>query len=1237
MTRARNSANLASHGNLFVDITNDRTGIGSVVPDQNLHVAGTAGFHADVTFTGDLYNTTWDRSANSLKFVDNARLRIGSSDDFQIYHDGSFSRIQNTSGDILIKNSASGRYLYLQSDIIMMQPPGGGDVIFDGRKDGFVRLYHDGSQKFETTAYGTNTTGTAVNDGLVVAGVATVTTMNVTGVLTYEDVTSVDSVGIVTARQGIHIDDSIVHISDPNTKIRFPANDTISFETSGSERIRIDSNGILKLGTSLTDTHVNNAPSEVKFFLNSGRGPYGGLNTNAIIFDNQTAAVNAGGTLTLAGFTGSTAIAKAAIRGGNEGSSSTNNGYFAVFTRPTSGSLAERFRIASDGAATFSGNLTVSGDLSVTGSTTQNNSVSTAQKTITLASGAANNAAADGAGIVVDAGSDTDKTIKWLDSTDRWTFTGGDVSANAFYGDGSNLTGLNVAINTLTNASNNRVLTSSGGSTVNAESALLFNGYELNFNVSGSQIILRGAGVTKHELLAHSSNNDLTFVNNRDGGNVTSNIVFKGSGAGGATVSEKMRITTYGVGINHDTTGASNNAALTIKNRTSSTATRFNLVNSGSSSVESTQIYSQNNDLVFVAGANDRLRIKSGGTVAIPSQGSSNANPRLIFESSADSNDFTFSQYEDSNGVYTLIGQNIQLSSNGNTNALDSGHRSSGIFFDGRNHGYLSFLTADAGNSPAERMQIARDGTVTLKNNSGMMIDLQSSATIGSVWMEFSDTDGTRKGYIGYGSGSNDTMYIVQSKPYNMEFYSNGSTRFLIQSNGIKVVQNGRLNINSTFIDFSGSISTPSTAAAIYRPADNTLAFSTANNERVRITSSNVIVTSNIGHMLLGTDTSRTINSHAPRLQVTGTNYSHSTVSVINNEASANGAYLFLGKQRSGAVGGSSAVQEHDIIGQIRFNAGDGTDMENSVGYLEMKADANAQSNNTPGYFQLYTTLQNGSGDLKMRVHQNSNHSRLFSMGTGGSHLNNATSPDRTSMKVGASIHIDSTFGHNANSGMYYNCYSGGNDLFYRGTNNPSGGDWRAAAQTMRFGSHYFYGDPSNNTYSAQAQISTMQLNMAISREGYVTKPKHPCFQATRDGMSHIQMSSNANADVVFASVDFDNSSSYNNSNGRFTAPVAGKYYFGIQFYTGFSVTAVRVMHAVWKINGSNSHTADLFGGISNHGGTHYHPTTVAHVMLNLASGDYVTFNLGSFSSTGSGNTYLYGTKGSRFFGHLIA
>ena len=83
-----------------------------------------------------------------------------------------------------------------------------------------------------------------VQHGLIIAGVSTFTgSVSIGGTLTYEDVTNIDSIGIVTARQGIHIDDSIVHIGDTDTKIRFLANDTVTVETAGSERVRIDSTG----------------------------------------------------------------------------------------------------------------------------------------------------------------------------------------------------------------------------------------------------------------------------------------------------------------------------------------------------------------------------------------------------------------------------------------------------------------------------------------------------------------------------------------------------------------------------------------------------------------------------------------------------------------------------------------------------------------------------------------------------------------------------------------------------------------------------------------------------------------------------------------------------------------------------------------------------------------------------------------------------------------------------------
>jgi len=121
------------------------------------------------------------------------------------------------------------------------------------------------------------------------------------GTLTYEDVTNIDSVGLVTARSGIEIGarpgvaasisvdgnmivsgittfggaisgttgtfsgdvtvngdelfvaDSIKHVGDTDTSISFPSNDTIKFNTSGSERFRIASDGAVTFHTSSGD------------------------------------------------------------------------------------------------------------------------------------------------------------------------------------------------------------------------------------------------------------------------------------------------------------------------------------------------------------------------------------------------------------------------------------------------------------------------------------------------------------------------------------------------------------------------------------------------------------------------------------------------------------------------------------------------------------------------------------------------------------------------------------------------------------------------------------------------------------------------------------------------------------------------------------------------------------------------------------------------------------------------
>ena len=85
------------------------------------------------------------------------------------------------------------------------------------------------------------------------SGISTLLALNVTGnvsiagTLTYQDVTNVDSVGIITARstidaQGdVSIADKIIHTGDTNTALRFPAADTFSVETAGSEVFRLTS------------------------------------------------------------------------------------------------------------------------------------------------------------------------------------------------------------------------------------------------------------------------------------------------------------------------------------------------------------------------------------------------------------------------------------------------------------------------------------------------------------------------------------------------------------------------------------------------------------------------------------------------------------------------------------------------------------------------------------------------------------------------------------------------------------------------------------------------------------------------------------------------------------------------------------------------------------------------------------------------------------------------------------
>jgi hypothetical protein len=83
----------------------------------------------------------------------------------------------------------------------------------------------------------------------------TITGTTLAGTLSTAAQTNVTSVGTLSSLAvsgDVSIADKIVHTGDTNTAIRFPSADTITFETSGAEAVRIDSSGNVGIGTNAT-------------------------------------------------------------------------------------------------------------------------------------------------------------------------------------------------------------------------------------------------------------------------------------------------------------------------------------------------------------------------------------------------------------------------------------------------------------------------------------------------------------------------------------------------------------------------------------------------------------------------------------------------------------------------------------------------------------------------------------------------------------------------------------------------------------------------------------------------------------------------------------------------------------------------------------------------------------------------------------------------------------------------
>ena len=188
-------------GSLTLDGPNNLVNVGTALTlghtqglqfhTQNLHSEG---------FEINQINLSGIATFNEARFGNSKRLKFGEDIDLQIYH------FPAGSGTNYI-SAANNTGVVVSSQNVSLMNQNHSAYFFKGEAAGSI-VYHNNTARVTTTGTGINVTGNNVVSGNVTAVDGTFSgNVSIGGTLTYEDVTNIDSVGIITAREGVFLPD----------------------------------------------------------------------------------------------------------------------------------------------------------------------------------------------------------------------------------------------------------------------------------------------------------------------------------------------------------------------------------------------------------------------------------------------------------------------------------------------------------------------------------------------------------------------------------------------------------------------------------------------------------------------------------------------------------------------------------------------------------------------------------------------------------------------------------------------------------------------------------------------------------------------------------------------------------------------------------------------------------------------------------------------------------------------
>ena len=513
--------------------------------------------------------------------------------------------------------------------------------------------------------------------------------------------------------------------------------------------------------------------------------------------------------------------------------------------------------------------------------------------------------------------------------------------------------------------------------------------------------------------------------------------------------------------------------------------------------------------------------------------------------------------------------------------------------------------------------QVLIDGTFGLNNDSG------------AVGMGFHSGTSNCYGYIGTGAwavngGAADDFGVSSGSTGDLLLGTAATERLRIDSSG-RLLKSGQAALTSTSLNHPVQIAADSEAQNIVcfgRAADDIgeisfyeadkstrlgelqyrrdhlnfrhrvgdIRFATGGTtERVRITST--------GKLLYGNH----INDRGSELQYEGSQ--HAMLGLHRNTADHGAPAMTFSASRGTSAGSNTIVQSGDYLGMLTFKGADGSDLASGA-YITGIVDGTPGSNDMPARLGLWTSAD-GSQSPTERL-------RITSGGTLYSY-----SPDDVTPNIALRSNDTNWHGYltqTVHGGSISTILSCGGKWNVDGSTYAATKDYNGSFPTAALVLHNQYNGTNGNNLVFLSKASgssttdgTVTERFRIDSGGRVTKPNNPSFHV---GSPNQGGGSSGEVWVSHSNAIYSNiGGHYNSSNGRFTAPVNGQYFF---FHWGMSNTSGQTCDVYSRKNGSRDQIGTSYNQASGAG----HDQFGCSYVRTLSAGDYVDVY------TSNGNVY---------------